>query len=245
MRKTLSGVKVKDAELGTVSAVFSTFNVKDKDGDVTLPGAIKDGTRVVISAYQHGSWDGALPVGKGVIKTTDTEAILEGEFFMDTTHGADTFRTVKALAKSDQGEWSYSLRNVTAKSGEFEGEPANFLESIEVNEVSPVMVGAGVNTRTLATKGLKFNEEGAAVVAAVNDYLKRAEEVMVLRAAKGRQLGDDSTAPLLALKASLSQIDGLLDTKAEEAAEVTPEDIKALANQARARELFSNLPDKE
>lgn len=241
MNKTLSGVKVKDAERGTVSAVFSTFNVKDKDGDVTLPGAIKDGTRVVISAYQHGSWSGALPVGKGVIKTTDTEAILEGQFFMDTTHGADTFRTVKALAESEQGEWSYSLRNVTAKSGDFEGEPANFLESIEVNEVSPVLIGAGVNTRTLNTKGLKFSDEGAAVVAAVDSFIERAKEVMVLRAAKGRQLGDDSTAPLLALKESLSQVEDLLKSDAAEAAEETPEDIRAIGNDLLRRELFSSL----
>ena len=35
----------------------------DKDGDLTLPGAIKDGMEVVISAYQHQSHYGALPVG--------------------------------------------------------------------------------------------------------------------------------------------------------------------------------------
>mgnify|MGYP006138037809 CR=1 FL=1 len=34
-----------------VAAVFSTFNVVDKDGDLTLPGAIKDGTEVVISGW--------------------------------------------------------------------------------------------------------------------------------------------------------------------------------------------------
>lgn len=242
MNKTITGVTVKDAEKGTVSAVFSTFNVKDKDGDVTLPGAIKDGTKVVISAYGHASWGGALPVGKGVIKTTDTEAILEGQFFMDTSHGADTFRTVKALADTEQGEWSYSLRNVTSKSGEFNGEQANFLEAIEVNEVSPVLVGAGVNTRTLNTKGLKFNEEGEAVVAAVDAYLKRAQEVMVLRTEKGRSLSDETTEFLKDLNDLLTSLRDLLTTKADETeAEEIPEDIKAIAAQQMRRELFSSL----
>jgi hypothetical protein len=247
MHKTITGVTVKDAEKGTIEAVFSTFNVLDKDGDVTVPGAIKDGTKVVISAYGHASWGGALPVGKGVIRTTDTEAIIRGQFFMDTTHGSDTFKTVAALAETDQGEWSYSLRNVTAKAGEFNGEPANFLESIEVNEVSPVLIGSGVNTRTLSAKGLKFTEEGAVVVAAVDAFLKRAGEVMVLRAAKGRTLGDDSTEHLLALKESLTCVDGLLksETESAEADEENLEDIKAIAAEARRRDLFSNLPDKE
>jgi hypothetical protein len=149
------------------------------------------------------------------------------------------------LADSDQGEWSYSLRNVTAKSGDFEGEPANFLESIEVNEVSPVLIGAGVNTRTLNTKGLKFNEEGEAVVAAVDAYLKRAQEVMVLRAAKGRTLADETTEFLKDLDVSLTALRDLLTTKATDpVAEEIPEDIKALADELLWAELFSSITEQ-
>ena len=64
---------------------------------------------------------------------------------------------------------------------------------------------------------------------------------MVLRAAKGRQLSDDSTAPLLALKESLSEVDGLLKSNAEEAAEEVPEDIKAIGTELMRRELFSSI----
>lgn len=152
MQKHLRGVEVKDADKGEVSAVFSTYNVVDKDGDVTLPGAIANGTEVVISAYGHGSWDGLLPVGKGVIRTTEKEAILHGQFFMSTAAGKETFATVKALGPL--AEWSYSLQDVTAKTGEFEGQPVRFLEKIaSIKEVSPVLEGAGINTRTLDVKG--------------------------------------------------------------------------------------------
>ena len=97
--KTFTGLTVKSADLGQVSAVFSTFNVVDHDGDITLPGAIKDGTEVVISAYGHSSHWEKLPVGKGVIRTTDAEVILEGEFFMDTTHGRDTRSEERRVGK--------------------------------------------------------------------------------------------------------------------------------------------------
>lgn len=162
MHKTLRDVTIKSADKGEVSAVFSTFNVVDKDGDVTLPGAIKDGAEVVISAYGHASHGGMLPVGKGVIKTTDSEAILHGQFFMDTVAGRDTFEVVKQLGPL--GEWSYSLDDVTAHLGEFEGKHVQFLESIFVKEVSPVLIGAGVNTRTVGTKAANPQEEGSMVV---------------------------------------------------------------------------------
>lgn len=243
MRKTISGLTVKDASKGEVSAVFSTFNVVDKDGDITLPGAIKDGMEVVISAYGHQSHYGALPVGKGVIRTTDTEAILEGQFFMNTTHGRDTFEVVKELEAKQ--EWSYSLHNVTKKTGELEGQRVTYLEEIGlIKEVSPVLIGAGVNTRTLQAKGLKFSEEGDLVLASVKAFLDRASEVMVLRAEKGRSLSDDTVDLLKELDEALTQVRALHDVKADDSADDDiPEDIKAIAAGVLRRELFSSITE--
>lgn len=148
--KRLSLVEVKDADKGEVSAVFSTFNVVDKDGDVTLPGAFTDGAEVVISSYGHTSWNGALPVGTGRIRTTDSEAILDGKFFLDTSAGRDTFKVVKRLA--GRQEWSYGFDILDADSGVHDGMDVRMLKSLAVHEVSPVLVGAGVNTRTLSAK---------------------------------------------------------------------------------------------
>ncbi|NJP24448.1 hypothetical protein FLW53_09550 [Microbispora sp. SCL1-1] len=143
-------VEIKDEDKGLVTAVFSTFNKRDSDRDVTRPGAFEDGAEMPISSYGHTSWDGALPVGKGRIRTTSKEAILEGEFFMDTQHGADTFKTVKRLGAL--GQWSYGYDPVEYSFGEWEGQRVRFLDKLKVHEVSPVLLGAGVNTRTLAAK---------------------------------------------------------------------------------------------
>ncbi len=148
--KTLRGVEVKSEAEGTVTAVFSTLNVIDRDGDVILPGAFKSGSPVRISAYGHGSWTGALPVGKGTISATDREAVLTGRFFMDTQAGRETFTVVKELG--ELGEWSYSLENVVAKQGQWEGRRARIISSVDVHEVSPVLKGASIGTRTLAMK---------------------------------------------------------------------------------------------
>ncbi|MEV4096960.1 HK97 family phage prohead protease [Streptosporangium saharense] len=143
-------VEIKDAAKGLVTAVFATFNAIDSHRDVTPPGAFEDGAEMPISAYGHASWEGVLPVGKGRIRTTGTEAILEGQFFLDTTAGADTFRTVKQLGAL--GQWSYGYDPVEYSFGEFDGQEVRFLNKVKVHEVSPVLLGAGVNTRTLSAK---------------------------------------------------------------------------------------------
>lgn len=211
--KALSRVEIKDADKGEVAAIFSTFDVIDSDGDVTLKGAFTDGAPVVISAYGHGSWKGQLPVGKGAIRELSTEAVMEGQFFMDTTHGADTFHTVKALSEGDSlQEWSYSLDQVKSHRGTHDGRQVRFLDHITVKEVSPVLVGAGVDTRTLETKsGLKFSEHAESVLADVDELITRATEVMALRAQKGKGIADSSADLLAALTADLDRLKELLD----------------------------------
>lgn len=156
-RKALARVEIKDADKGTVAAVFSTLDAIDKDGDVTLKGAFTDGAPIAISAYGHSSWKGGLPVGKGHIREMKSEAVMEGRFFLDTASGRDTFTVVKEMSADDGPgqDWSYGLLDVKASRGEFDGKQVRFIESVNVPEVSPTLVGAGVNTRTLDVKHLK------------------------------------------------------------------------------------------
>jgi hypothetical protein len=169
--KALGRVEVKDADRGQVSAVFATFNVVDKDGDVTPPTAFEHGADVLISAYQHTSWGGALPVGEGRIRVTKAEAVLDGQFFMDTAAGRDTFAVVKRRGPRQQ--WSYGYDVLDADRGKFDGRDVQFLKKLKVHEVSPVLVGAGVNTRTLAAKALKdggFTPEEATRIVSATEY---------------------------------------------------------------------------
>lgn len=159
--KGLQHFEVKNAARGEVEAVFSTFNQVDHDGDVTLPGALADGAPVRISAYGHASWNGVLPAGKGIIRTTPTEAILQGQFFLETTTGRDTFNTIVGLG--DLQEWSYGFDILpgAARKGNHHGQSVRFLQPLPdgsaglvAHEVSPVLLGAGIGTRTLATKSV-------------------------------------------------------------------------------------------
>lgn len=223
--KRLGLVEVKSAAEGIVSAAFSTFNVIDHDQDVTLPGAFKDGQPVRISAFNHGSWGmgGALPVGKGVIRTTDAEAILEGQFFLNTAAGRDTFETVKELGAL--GEWSYSLHNVTAELGEWDGQPVRIIKAVDVHEVSPVLQGAGVNTRTLGVKsGLTFGDHLETVLADFEGVVIRAQGVRARRAEKGKDIGQESREFLERFRVQAKLLDELL---AEPVESVAPELVKA------------------
>lgn len=188
--KALSGLKITDAAEGKVEAVFSTLNVKDSDGDVTLPGAFEQGAKVRISAYNHESWKGALPVGKGIITEKGDQAILKGEFFLDTTTGRDTFAVVKQMG--DLQEWSYGYDVVEAGEGQKDGEDVRFLKSLKVHEVSPVILGAGVGTHTLAVKGagLKLSDHLDAAIAANEAVTKRIAEAVAQRAERGQKLAD-------------------------------------------------------
>lgn len=146
-----------EGEPGEVTAVFSTLNVVDLHGDVTEPGAFADGQAVVIEPWNHG-W--TLPAGKGVIKADMQKAWLEGFFFLDTEVGKENYQTVKNLG--DLAEWSYTFDILEAASGEFDGQPVQYLRKLDVVGVGPVTRGAGIDTRTIGIKSTEGAEKAAA-----------------------------------------------------------------------------------
>ncbi|WP_406527374.1 HK97 family phage prohead protease [Streptomyces sp. I8-5] len=215
-KKSLARVEIKDESRGEVEAVFATLDVVDKDNDVTRKGAFESGAEVVISAYNHKTWEGALPVGKGVIQEVGDRVVMKGQFFMNTTHGRDHFEVVKALGAKQ--EWSYGFNVDESEPGEFEGKSVRVLKRMTVHEVSPVLRGAGVGTHTTYAKGHKtLNEEVTAVVAAVDSVIESAGRVVALRAQKGKELSRVNAGSLDGLAAKLDELKALLS------AEETPE----------------------
>lgn len=210
-----SRVTIKDADAGEFSAVFATLDVIDKDGDVITKGAIADGAKVAISPYGHSVWKGDPPVGVGTIHEEGAELVVKGRYFLDTTRGRDDFNTVKALAADGQGEWSFGLMDVKSEAGDLAGVKANFIKSVRVPEVSPVFMGAGMNTRTTMTKTAKFSEQADTVMAEVDALIDRAEEVVTLRAAKGKTIGADSAELLTKVNEGLGRLKALLEEPIE------------------------------
>lgn len=149
-------IELKESEQpGEFTAIFSTFNVVDHDVDVTLPGAFSEGQKVRISYWGHRWHD--LPVGKGVIHSDEEKAWVEGQFFIDTEAGMETYKTVKNLGELQ--EWSYGFDIDECRFGKFEDRDVRFLEKLTVFEVSPVMLGAGIGTQTVAIKSTSKGEE--------------------------------------------------------------------------------------
>jgi hypothetical protein len=203
VRKAFPG-QVKAAEDGSFTAVFSTFDVVDHDGDVTRPGAFKDGAQVIVGSWGHKIQD--LPVGKGVIRTDQREARVEGHFFLDTAAGKDTYQTVKNLGAL--GEWSYVFGIKRWAYGEFEGRQVRFLEDLEVFSVDPVLVGAGIDTRTTAIKGmsgLTFEEHGEEIADEIASYLARVKARVSVREKEGRTLSQANVDRLTSIAESLEE----------------------------------------
>ena len=159
-RKSLE-LKITDADKGLVEAVFATFNVIDHDGDVILPDAIRDGAETRISAYGHRSHWGELPVGRGKIRVEKERAVLEGQFFLSTEGGRETFETVKQMANLQ--EWSWALDNIeTGRVSELPEElqaASRVVAKVDVPEISPVLQGASIGTETLSVKGQEDDEK--------------------------------------------------------------------------------------
>lgn len=137
-----------NGDKGEFRAIFSTFDVVDLDNDITLKGAFKDGQKVRIAHWGHRWQD--LPVGIGEIHFDEEKAWVDGKFFMDTTAGMETYKTVKNL--EDLQEWSYGFDILDSENGEVDGRSVRILKELDVYEVSPVLLGAGIGTQTVAIK---------------------------------------------------------------------------------------------
>jgi HK97 family phage prohead protease len=136
-----------DGQDGEFTAVFATFNVIDHHGDVTVPGAFKNGAETVIEPWNHG-WD--LPAGKGVIESDGEKVWVNGRFFLSTQAGRETYQTVKELGSL--AEWSYSFNIEESGQGQQDGQQVRILRQLDVAGVGPVTRGAGIGTQTVAIK---------------------------------------------------------------------------------------------
>jgi len=153
--KTIEGFEIKDADRGEVIAVVSTLDVVDRDRDVILPGAIRDGATVKLSAYEHDViTEGKAPVGRGVVTIEGNRAILKAKYFMSTERGRDAFNTVKEMGPDS--EWSIGFgRSVKTApmTDEWKSKGAKRLISgLDLFEASPVFMGANGLTGTVSAK---------------------------------------------------------------------------------------------
>lgn len=252
----LKQVHLKDAsisEAGMVKAVFATLNVIDHDGDIIMPGSIPNGHPVRMSAYNHASWGNALPVGKGTISEVGDQLIFDGQFFLDTADGADTYKTVKNLG--DLVEWSFGFdvldRGVTTDAAS--GREVRLLKRLNVTEVSPVLLGAGIGTRTIdvksadkleslpGAKSKQYKEHAELILEACSDFVKRSQSIADLRTEEGKEAASEKNREgLKAIEAELSKAASELKRIAETDSEADEAKSKQDAAELVARFEYFN-----
>ncbi|MEV4183099.1 hypothetical protein AB0J28_16875 [Streptosporangium canum] len=144
---------------GKVTIVVASLNAVDHDGDVTLPGFFGKQTAQIVPAHD---WN-HVPLGRALITESGAEAIAELQFNLKVPAAVDWFEAIKFDHENPPAlqEYSYGFNILDggARIGEHHGRRVRFLQplkngqpGVRVVEVSPVMLGAGIATRTLAVK---------------------------------------------------------------------------------------------
>jgi hypothetical protein len=236
------------ADAGKGAAVFATLNTIDQDGDVTLPGAFGKQTAKLSPAHD---WT-APNIGKADISEVGVEAIADFQFYMDMESAKDWYLALKNnYENSIPQEFSYGFKILDSSYGEFEGKNVRFLKSLRVLEVSPVMLGAGVNTRLLAMKSADFDnmtleeqfEQVDEALAASVDFLTREKALAALRAKEGRVLSARNREKLTSMAGRIREMMDEIDMLLRETEPKDPEKAAAIFAQyqrIRARLLGIN-----
>jgi hypothetical protein len=174
----------------TVQAVLATLGVIDLDGDIITRGAFDSGQELLLSDFGHSTiLASAPPVGKGVVSVVGDELLLEGEFF-DTSRGEEAFATVAALGAL--AEWSPTFKILDSErpvAAMRERGARLVITKARAREASPVWMGAGVGTRTLAT-ALKLGRDDA-MVKLLQEDLEQAEIRVIAARHRARGIRHD------------------------------------------------------
>ena len=185
--KSFCTFEIKDAEKGEVEAIVATLGVVDKDEDIITKDAIADGSKVLMSAYGHDAVFGARPAGKGKLHIEGNRVVFKGRVFLSTTDGRDTFECLKEMG-ADQ-EWSFGFRILGAEvpTDEQRKQGARrILTKLNAFEVSPVIVGAGVGTRTTGVKAAEPAPDPAIEAKRPADEQAAARELAAINARADR-----------------------------------------------------------
>lgn len=237
---------------GTFEAVFATLDEIDRDGDTYDPGAFGN-QKVKISQYNHGSWGegaSALPIGVGEISERDNKGIVRGEFDMDDKDAVKTYHKLKYFNEKGHGaEWSFALPDTEWRTEEIDGRHVRVYTSITVPEVSPVLMGAGVDTELLSIKSGKEEDETKnqdnqskqfivqldETVLAVEQLVDRAAEISALRHDERKAVGRRSMRRMKILSEAMHDAVAKLDELLIDPRKANDE-LKALAQKYATEE---------
>ena len=196
-------------EAGQVTAVIATLNVIDADQDVTEPGAFGRQSAPIQPAHNWGS----TPLGKAEVSENGREAVAKMRFNLDSEAGREWFAALKFDWENGQPlqQYSYGYEVVDSSPGEFEGKRVRFLKKLRVLEVSPVIAGAGIGTRTVAVKrggGVALAAHFEGILSEISDFFNRTRDIRALRSDQGRGFPTAHTERLKQLAPQMARLLG-------------------------------------
>ncbi len=145
---TPSGFRTGAGE-DTARFIIGTTDAIDSDGDVVVPGSIGNQVATLLPAHR---WD-ALPLGKAHIFEQGDQIVADVRF-NPTADAQSWYSAIKWDFENpppiQQYSWGYDATQ--SRPGEFKGQRVRFLDALTIHEVSPVVIGASLNTHTAGVK---------------------------------------------------------------------------------------------
>ncbi|TYC93552.1 HK97 family phage prohead protease [Novosphingobium sp. BW1] len=208
--KSLTIERMNDA--GSGRARIAQLSAVDSDGDTYAPGAFSWGQGggqwcQILPAHNRK----AMPLGKAWIYEENGWAVADLYLNLNTQAGKDWHETLKFdLAKGKPvQEWSYGYAVLDADHQQREGRNVQVLKKLDVDEISPVIRGAGIGTGTLSIKSdnLRIADERE-VIAALGAWLEW-ERQKHLQCARGVTTQEVQRLVETGVKQGLAQCDAL------------------------------------
>ena len=175
-KPALGSFSLKAETPGSIAVEFATLNSEDKDGDVTLPGAIgKQDVRI----QPHGHDTYSSSIGKGVASERGNRVIMEGMLNIVMPEGKSAYESLKFDLENGPTlqEWSYTFKLLDWEFKDVDGRAVRYLKKLKIFSVDPVFIGAGNGTRTMSVKSYTDDDDfQKAVEAAVEKAFDKAKQ---------------------------------------------------------------------
>lgn len=203
-------------EAGKGRARLAQLSAIDSDGDTYQPGAFswpEGGGQWVMMIPAHDRR--AMPFGKAWVFEEGDWALADFTLNLDTIPGREWHAALKfdlATGKPVQ-EYSYGFQTLDADSAQRGSAWSRRLKKLKLDEISPVLRGAGVGTGTVTIKSAELKEaKFAPLIAGLGELATAIEADPTMLSATGlKQLGDIHAALGKALEPNADG-DQLVDT---------------------------------
>lgn len=221
--------EIKQAgEAGEFSAVIATLGTVDSDGDVVLSGALLgQGSVPIVPSHQSSH----VPLGKVTIREDGDSVIADGKFNLDVSTARDWFKAIKFDLENGEPKmnWSWGFLITDSAHEKRDGENVRIIKGVDLIEVSPVLRGASVGTRTILAKaeaeeasaeeaatepdtasepeaGVKLVDQIRNVTKGAEAVIERLNEAAAQRADRGRELAEETRAEAIEMATAVEEM---------------------------------------